>query len=455
MHIPLPHFSNMRIIIAGAGDVGFHLAKLLTQENQNIVLIDTDPEKLKYASDHLDIATIRGNSISYTILEEAQVSKAELVIAATNSEETNISTCIIAKHLGAKRTIARVRNTEFLLKREKLDMEKLGIDEIISTETLAAREIKRLLKEVAFTDSFEFDRGLLNLVGISVEEMSPLAGKTVAEAAYLNPDHNFLTVAILRHNVTIIPRGDVSFHIGDHVYFIAQQDAMHHILALSGRERKRIKNVMIIGGNEVGMHTAKKLSLKFNVKLIEADKERCFELADQLEGTLIINGNGSDVKLLEEEGIDQMDAFIAVTDNSETNIISCLVAKNHKVRKTIALVENMDYIHLSQNIGVDTMINKKLIAANFIFRYIRKGDVVSLTSLHGVDAEIVEFEVSERSKVVGLQLKNINFPKSAIVGGVIRNGHSYTPNGDFSFQSKDHVVVVAKPECIHKVESLF
>jgi len=435
--------------------VGFHLAKLLTQENQDIVLIDTDGEKLKYAAEHLDIATIKGNSISYSTLDEANISKARLVIAATNSEETNISTCIIAKHLGAKRTIARVRNTEFLLKREKLDLEQLGIDEIISTETLAAREIKRLLKNAAFTDSFEFDGGLLNLVGIAIEAASPLAGKMVSEAAYLNPENNFLTAAILRNNETIIPRGDVTFQIGDHVYFIAQKSAMDDILELSGKEHKRIKNIMILGGNEVGMHTAKKLSLKFNVKLIEADKERCFQLADELRGTLVIHGNGSDVELLEEEGIGQMDAFIAVTDNSETNIISCLVAKNHKVQKTIALVENMDYIHLSQNIGVDTMINKKLIAANFIFRHIRKGEVLSLTSLHGVDAEVVEFEVSEKSPVVGKVLRAINFPKSAIVGGVIRKGKSYTPNGDFVFEPLDHVVVVSRPECIHKVESYF
>ena len=397
----------MRIIIAGAGDVGFHLAKLLVQENQDIALIDTDAEKLKYASEHLDIATIKGNSISYTILDEAMVSKADLVIAATNSEETNISTCIIAKHLGAKRTIARVRNTEFLLKREKLDLEQLGIDEIISTETLAAREIKRLLKDVAFTDSFEFDRGLLNLIGISIEQESPMAGKTVSEASYLNPENNFLTVAILRNNETIIPRGDVTFQIGDHVYFIAQKSAMKQILELSGKKRTRIKNIMILGGNEVGMHTAQKLSLKFNVKLIESDKERCFELADQLRGTLVIHGDGSDVELLEEEGIDQMDAFIAVTDNSETNIISCLVAKNHKVQKTIALVENMDYIHLSQNIGVDTMINKKLIAANFIFRHIRKGEIVTLTSLHGVDAEVVEFEIKESSASTPCKLVSV------------------------------------------------
>lgn len=445
----------MRIIIAGAGDVGFHLAKLLAQENQDIVLIDKDEERLKYASDHLDISTIKGNAISYSVLEEANVSKARLVIAATNSEEANISTCIIAKHLGAKQTIARIRNSEFLLKREKLDLAKLGIDEIISPETLAAREIKRLLKDVAFTDWFEFDQGLLNLAGIALDEKSPLIGKSIVEAAYLNPDRNFLTVAILRANRTIIPRGNETFHIGDHVYFIAQPESVDRILTLSGKERKRIKNVMILGGGRVGFHTARKLSLRHNVKLIESNKARCFELADQLEGTLVIHGNGSNVELLIEEGIDQMDAFIAVTENSETNIISCLVAKNHGVKKTIALVENMDYIHLSQNIGVDTMINKKLIAANFIFRYIRQGEVISLTSLHGVDAEIVEFEVSENSKVNGRSLREICFPKTSIVGGVIRHGKSITPNGDFVFQSLDHVVVLAKPECIQKMESYF
>jgi len=262
-------------------------------------------------------------------------------------------------------------------------------------------------------------------------------------------------VAILRGNQTIIPRKEEVFHLGDHVYFITQPEALDSLMALSGKERKRIKNVMILGGGRVGFHTARKLAIRHNVKLIESNKKRCFELADQLEGTLIINGDGSDVELLLEEGIDQMDAFIAVTENSETNIISCLVAKNHGVRKTIALVENMNYIHLSQNIGVDTMINKKLIAANFIFRYIRQGEVISLTSLHGVDAEIVEFEVNEGSKVNGRSIRDIGFPKSAIVGGVIRHGKSFTPDGDFVFQSLDHVVVLARPECIHKVEGLF
>lgn len=445
----------MRIIIAGAGDVGFHLAKLLTEEHHDIALIDRNKELLTYASDHLDIATHLGNCISYSILEQAGAPKADLVIAVTSSEEANVAMCIIAKNLGAKQTVCRVQNVEYLLKKEKEDLMSLGIDELINPETLAGQEIKRLLKEVAFTDSFDFDQGKLSLAGIAIEDCSPLAGMTIADAAHLNPEKTFLTVAVLRNNETLIPRGELTFRVGDHVYFITQPKGMETVLSLSGKQRKRIKNVMILGGNKVAYHTARKLSLRYNVKLIEEDEKRAFELSDLLPNTLVIHSDGRDVELLEDEGIEQMDAFVAVTNNSETNIISCLVAKNHGVNKTIAMVENMDYIHLSQNIGVDTMINKKLIAANFIFRHLRKGEVVSLTSLHGVDAEIVEFEVGEKADLIGKSLKGLNFPKGAIVGGVIRDGKGLTVNGDFVFNTQDHVVVLSKPECIHRVESFF
>ncbi len=445
----------MRIIIAGAGDVGFHLAKLLAFEAQDIVLIDTDAAKLKYASDHLDIAAIKGSSTSYSVLEEAQVSKADLVISATSSEEANIATAIIAKHLGAKKTVARISNEEYLLRREKLDLQELGIDELISPETLAAREIKRLLKESALTDSFDFDKGILSLIGISITDTSKLAGKTILETAHLNADNNFLTVAILRKNETIIPRGDTVFQPWDHAYFIAPPEGIDRVLELSGKERMKIKNVMILGGSKVGFHTARKLNTRYNIKLIEPDRERCEELADQLPGVLIINGDGRDLDLMKEENIGDMDAYIAVTDNSETNIISCLMAKNHGVLKTIAMVENTDYIHLSQNIGVDTMINKKLIAANFIFRYIREGDVVSLTSMHGVNAEIVEYQVDNDAQILNGELKNLDFPKGAIIGGVIRNGKGLIAMGDFKFQPNDRVVVLSMPDCVKKVEKLF
>jgi trk system potassium uptake protein len=445
----------MRIIIAGAGDVGYHLAKLLAYEDKNIVLIDKDSEKLRHVANTLDVATIKGSSTSFKTLEEADISRADLLIAVTSSEETNLSTAIIGKHLGAKKTIARIENVEYLLNKEKLDLRSLGIDEIISPESLAAREIKRLLKDTALTDTFDFDNGKLSLLGVIIDEGSQLLGKTLHEAAYLNPDNNFITVAILRHNETIIPRGEDIFQMGDHAYFIAEPEGVERVLLLAGKQRVGVKNIMILGGSKAGFHAARRLSKKFNVKLIEHDKEKCFELADALPNVMVINGDARDVELLEEEGIGDMDAFIAVTGNSETNIISCLVAKNHGVRKTISLVENIDYIHLSQNIGVDTMINKKLIAANFIFRYIREGNVISLTSIHGVDAEILEFVVEPGAEITKDEIKNVEFPKNAIIGGVVRRGVGYTAMGNFQVLPKDRVVVLCRPECIKKMEQLF
>jgi len=445
----------MRIVIAGAGDVGFHLAKLLSYEEQDIILIDRDADTLRQASSSLDVKTIRGNSTSYRILEEADISNADLLIAVTSSEETNLTTTIIGKHLGAKKTIARIENLEYLMDKEKLDLKELGIDEIISPESLAAREIKRLMKEIAVTDTFDFDEGRLSMVGVTVTTDSPLINKTMVDVARMNPEQNFVTVAILRDNKTIIPHGDNMFKENDHAYFVAEPDGVDAILRLAGKERREIRNVMILGGSKVGFHAARRLSRKFNVKLIERDKDKCFELADQLRNVMVICGDGRDVELLEEESIDEMDAFIAVTGNSETNIISCLVAKNHKVQKTISLVENIDYIHLSQNIGVDTMINKKLIAANFIFRYIRKGEVISLTSIHGVDAEILEFIVKEKSKITSKPIKDLNFPSGAIIGGVVRNGQGKITMGDFQFRPKDRAVVLCRPECIHPVEEYF
>ena len=296
---------------------------------------------------------------------------------------------------------------------------------------------------------------MLSLIGITVDENSELKDKTLTETAYLNPDHDFTTIAILRDNHTIIPHGDNRFVLGDHAYFIAEPGGIDRVMSLAGKERIDIKNVMILGGSKVGINTARQLSKKYNIKLIEIDKEKCFQLADELTDTMIINGDGRDIDLLKEEGIDRMDAVIAVTGNSETNIISCLVAKNNGVNKTIAAVENMDYIHLSQNIGVDTLINKKLIAANFIFRYIRKGQVLNLTSIHGVDAEILEFEVQPGSKILKEELRNLDFPKTAIIGGVIRKNTGYTVRGNFSFEAKDRVVVLSKSDCIHTVEGFF
>lgn len=445
----------MKIIIAGAGDVGFHLAELLSYENQEITVIDLDEEKLSHISSKLDVAIIKGSATSYAILEEANVEEADLLIAVTSIEEINITTAIFAKNLGAKKTVARIKNLDFLQEREKRHLKNLGIDELISPESLASREIKRLLKSTAITDIFYFEGGKLTLLGILIDENCLLKDCKLSEPESYNSGKDFTTVAILRDGKTIVPHGGDCFLEGDHAYFVATPAGVEKIQALNKTTRKEIKNVMILGGSRIGHHVARKLSDHYNIKLIEKDKSKCFSLADVLPQTMVIHGDGRKADLIESEGIDEMDAFIAVTGNSETNILSSLVAKEHGVKKTIALVENVDYIHLSQNIGIDTMINRKLIAANFIFRYIRKGDIISITSIHGVEAEILEFYVKEGSKITSQYIKNLKFPKDAIIGGVVRKNVPRIADGDFRIRAEDLVVVLCSPHVIHKVETFF
>ncbi len=445
----------MRIIIAGAGDVGYHLAKLLAYEKHDIVVVDLDDDKLRNISSQLDVGTLKGNSTSYSILEEGEVKKADLFIAVTSFEDTNITSAIFAKNLGAKRTIARVKNNNHLDSREREHLRQLGIDEIISTENLASKEIRRLLTSINITDFFQFENGKLNLLGIVIDAKSPLLGRSLRDSAHFNPDNDFITVAILRAGKTIIPHGDSTFELDDHAYFIATPTGVKKIMGITCEESIRIKNVMILGGSEIGYMTALNLSGAFNVKIIESNKDRSFELANLLPNATVVMGDGRDKQLLENEGLKYMDAFIAVTTNSETNIISSLLAKEYGVKRTIALVENVDYVHLSQNIGIDTMINRKLIAADFIFRYVRKGDIISIASIHGVDAEVLEFYVNEGAKITSRYLKQLKFPKNALISGVVRKEKALIPNGDFRIRKGDRVVVLCTKNMVHEVEEYF
>ncbi len=448
----------MKIIIAGAGEVGFHLAKLLSFESQDITLIDSNKDSLSYADTHLDIRVLKGDATSVAVLKDALVGKSDLVIGVTSSETTNLTLCLLAKQLGCKRTIARISNTEFIDNREAIDFARLGIDELISPEELAATEIQLLLHQSAFNDTYEFEDGVLTMVGVSLPKAAPFVGKMVKEAAKIFPELHFMPIAIQRRGTqyTIIPRGDTVFKEGDQVYFITSGEGVDELYKLTGKERKEIKNVMILGGSKVGFKTARDLcAKKFHVKLIEKNKEKAFELADDLSNALIINGDGRNVELLEEENLESMDAFIAVTGNSETNIMSCLVAKSKHIKKTIALVENMDYFQLSQSIGIDTLINKKLLAANNIFRYIRKGEVVAMTRLNNLNAEILEFVVKATSLVNGSVIRELDFPRSATIGGVIRDGKGLIALGDFTIMEGDRVVVCCLPRAIKKIEKLF
>ncbi len=448
----------MRIVIAGAGEVGFHLAKLLSYEAQAIILIDTDKDSLNYADSHLDIKVLRGDATSVSVMEEANVENADLVIGVTASETTNLTFCLLAKQLGCKRTIARISNTEFIDNRERLNFQKLGVDELISPEELAASEIQLLLNQSAFSDTYQFEGGLLTMVGIFLPRSAPFVGKMVKEAASFFPEIHFMPIALRRAGTqfTLIPRGDTVFKEGDQVYFITSAEGVDELYKLTGMRKKEIKNVMVLGGSKVGFKTARDLcAQKFNVKLIEKNKQKAFDIADDLPNALVINGDGRNVELLEEESLDSMDAFVAVTGNSETNIMSCMVANSKNIKKTIALVENMDYFQLSQSIGIDTLINKKLLAANNIFRHVRRGEVLALTRLNNLNAEILEFEVKPTSLVNAGVIRELDFPREAIIGGIIRDGKGIIALGDFIIREGDKVVVCTLPKAIPRIEKMF
>jgi len=380
------------------------------------------------------------------------------VIAVTASETTNITVCVLAKQLGALRTIARISNTEFIEHKELAGFSKFGIDELISPESLAAAEIELLLDQSAFNDSYEFEGGALTMVGTTLSKTASFVGKNVKEVAQVFPELHFMPIAIQRFGTqyTIIPRGDTLFKEGDQVYFMTIKGGVEELYKLTGKVKQEIRNVMILGGGRIGSKTAKDLCCnKFKVKIIEKDRERAADLADMLPKALVINCDGRNVELLEEEDLNDMDAFIAVTGDSETNIMSCLVAKSKGLQKAIALVENMDYFQLSHSIGIDTLINKKLLAANTIFRYIRRGEVVAMTKLNNMNAELLEFIVKPTSALDNKLIKDVDFPRSATIAGIVRNDQGVIALGDFRILAGDRVVVCCLPRSIKKVEKMF
>ena len=447
----------MKIIIAGAGDVGFHLAKLLSYESQDTYIIDFDGDKLNYINNHLDVFTKKGDATSIELLKEIGIESADLLLAVTESQNSNFTISVIGKALGVKKTIARIDNTEFL-NTTVIDFKKFGVDFMISPEELAANEIQMLLNQSSFNDTVEFEKGLFNVMGTALGYKSPIVDLTVKEAKDKFSMVDFITIAIKREGVsqTIIPRGDTVYHLKDQVYFSVPKKSIHALYPIIGQEQVHIKNVMILGGSSIGFKTARNLCKEnFKVKLIEKKREKALDIADKLPNTLVINGDGRDIELLEEEHIREMDAFISVTGDSETNIMSCLVAKSKGVKKTIALVENMDYINISQTIGIDTLINKKLLAASSIFKHIRKGDILALANLHNIDAEVFEFNVQENSRVTKKPISQLKFPREAVFGGIIRDGKAMMSFGDFQIQAGDRAIVFCLPEAISQVEELF
>ncbi len=445
----------MRIVITGMGDVGYQLAKQLSSESHDIIAIDTNQERLSYSDQMADILTINGSSTSLSTLKTAGIEKADLLVAVTSNEETNIATAILGKKLGAKRAIARISNAEYLDKESGINFSELGIDFMIYPEELAAAETVNLINRSAATDVLDFEGGKLSVVGIRLDKNAPIIQKKVFEVAHEYQNIDFRVVAIHRNFRTIIPSGNDKFLPNDQVFVISKPQGHETVLKLFGKENIKFDNIMILGGGKIGRRVAGLLSDKMSVKLIDSDPEKAFELADKLPNTLVIKGDGRDIDLLAQEGIIDVDAYVAVTEDAETNIISCLMAKHLGVKKAIALVDKVDYIPLTQTIGLDALINKKLITANNIVRFIKKGELVSYSTLEGIDAVILEYIAQPGSHITEKSLAELEIPKGSIIGGYIRNENSFIGIGDTKIIAGDRVVVFSLPDSVKKIEKFF
>lgn len=437
------------------GDVGYHLAKQLSNEEHDIIAIDKDQQRLSYLDSLADVLTINGSSTNISVLKQAQVEKADLFVAVTSFEEANVTSSILAKKLGAKRTIARIGNSEYLDDELEFRFQDIGVDFMIYPEELAAREMVNLIMRTAATDVMDFEGGKLSVIGLRLDKEAPVIRKTILDIAKEFETYDFRIVALQRNFRTIIPKGNDRFLPNDQVFVITKPEGNSVVMKLAGKEDIKFDNIMILGGSKIGHRVAQLLEDKMTVKLIESDEEKSLKLADTLKSTLVIKGDGRDIDLLAQEGIIDVDAFVAVTEDAETNIITCLMAKHLGVKKTIGLVDKVDYIPLTQTIGLDSLINKKLIAANNISRFIRKSEVLALSTLEGVDADIMEYFVQANSPITKKPIKDLNFPKEAIIGGIIRGEESIIAVGDTKIQKGDKVVVFSLPGGVKQTEKFF
>jgi trk system potassium uptake protein TrkA len=445
----------MNIVIAGDGEVGFHLARSLSKSRHDITVVDPNSELLKMLEAESDLLTITGNSTSLETLRQAEVEKADLLIAVLHEESINIITCMLGKRLGAKRTIARVNTQEYLNDINKGMFKGMGVDELVCPEKIAAKEISNLLTRNISTELFDFANGLLRIYMIRIDNKSLFINKSLIEVAKEYPNLGIRTVCIIRRGTTIIPNGDEKYIINDLVYLITTVEKVEKIKEISGKKDFSIKNAMIVGGGRIGRRAAINLHDKINLKIIDQDIERCNRLANEFDDVMIINGNGSDINMLQEEGINETDAFISLTSSTETNIMACIYAHRQGVKKTVALVENVNYIDVSQDIGIDTIINKKLITASYITRFTLGGEVTSSKWLSGIDADLIEITAHKNSSITKKQLKDIRFPKGVNIGGIIREGKAIIANGDTQIMANDNVVAFTIPESAQKLINLF
>lgn len=448
----------MKIVIAGAGAVGSHLAKLLSRENQDIILIDENPEKtarLSNAGD-FDLMTLNVPPTSISGLKEAGVPQADLFIAVTPEETRNITCCMLAHTLGAKKTVARVDNAEYTREQYNDLFRKMGIDSIIYPEGLAAKEILEGMKRSWVRQYWEVHGGALVMLGIKLREGARVLNTALKDLC--GPGTPYHIVAIKRNENTIIPGGNDELQLGDIAYFMTTKKYTQYIREIVGKENYAdVRNVMIMGGGRTTVHVAESKPDYFTIKIIEQNEERCMKLNEILDESdvRIIEGDGRDTGLLLDEGLRDMQAFAALTPETETNILACVAAKRMGVRKTVALVENMDYVSMAEKLDIGTIINKKMIAASHIYQMMLDTDVANVKCLTIANADVAEFMANEESLITQSPVKDLRLPNGVTLGGLVRDGVGQPIYGNTQIVPGDTVVVFCKSGLIKKMDRYF
>ena len=445
----------MKIVIAGAGDMGTHLARMLSGNGHEITIADADPKALVEAGNLVDVVTVEGDTTQFSVLRKAGVRKCDLFIAVHSVENDNILSAVMAKQLGARKSIARIDSNEYLEPNSKEVFIDMGIDYIFYPEHIAAREVINLLGHTSTTEYVDFAAGKLSLVAFRLELTSPLLGRKVIDPEQNDEDIEYRTVAIVRGSRTIIPTSEELFEEEDMVYIITRHNSTQKVVELSGKREVEIKNMMILGGSRIGVRIANELQNDINVKLVDYNADKAYRLAEMLDSTLIINEDGRNTEAMMEEDLAGMDAFVAVTGRSETNILAAMLAKRMGVKRVIAEVENINYIQLAESIGVDTVINKKHITASNIFRFTMTTDVQAIKCLTGSQAEVLEFIVKPNSPATKSKVADLGLPSDAVIGGVVRGDRVFIAVDDTQINAYDHIVVFAMPESVTRVAEFF
>ena len=444
----------MRIVIVGAGAVGTHLAKMLSEENENVVLIDESEEKLGKMEALFDLQTIVGDPTKISSLQSANVDDADLFVAVTPDESRNIAACIIAHYLGAKKTVARIDNYEYLLPKHKEYFNSLGIDSLIYPEQLAAEEIATNIKYSWMRQMLEFGNGALVMIGVKIRDNAEIINIPFRELARDIPYH---VVAIQRGDETIIPRGNDVIQAEDLVCFMTTFDQIPYMRRITGKEEfSEVRSIIIMGGSRIAVRTARLIPENIKVKIIESDIKRCHKLLELVDDrVMVINGDARDPELLRSEGIDHTDVFMALCDNSETNILACLAAKRSGVSRAVSEVENIDYISMAESLDIGSIINKKKLAASTIFQMMLNTDVSSVKCLTFIQAVVAEFPVNEECLITKKPVKELGLPDGANIGGIIRNGKGMNVTGNTMIQIGDHVIVFCLEHVLKKLEKYF